>query len=81
MRLHDEGPRVAIGGGDRFRADDGDPWLVDHAQALIRTAHGFVADEIPVITWYRPGAGPLREAGAPVGESVWRREGESYIAA
>jgi putative long chain acyl-CoA synthase len=30
--------------GDLFRADDeGDLWLVDHAQALIRTAHGYVA--------------------------------------
>ena len=30
--------------GDLFRADDdGDLWLVDHAQALIRTAHGHVA--------------------------------------
>jgi putative long chain acyl-CoA synthase len=136
--------------GDLFRADDdGDLWLVDHAQAMIRTAHGFVAafpivdalgdvdaidlalvygvpsedsetslaiaavtllegaeldaetiaaalsvvpvaertdlvrvvDEIPVTTWYRPSAGLLREAGAPAGEGVWRREGESYVAA
>jgi putative long chain acyl-CoA synthase len=30
--------------GDLFRADeDGDLWLVDHAAALIRTAHGHVA--------------------------------------
>jgi putative long chain acyl-CoA synthase len=139
-----------LSSGDLFRADDdGDLWLVDHAQALIRTAHGFVAafpivdalgdvdaidlalvhgvpsensetslavaavtllegaelgaetiaaalsvvpvaerpdfvrivDEIPVTTWYRPSAGPLREAGAPTGEGVWRREGENYVAA
>jgi hypothetical protein len=36
-----------------------------------------VVDEIPVTTWYRPSAGPLREAGAPVDEGVWRCEGES----
>ena len=30
--------------GDLFRADDdGDLWLVDHVQALIRTEHGYVA--------------------------------------
>ena len=35
--------------GDLFRADeDGDLWLVDHAQALIRTAHGFVAS-FPIV--------------------------------
>ena len=35
--------------GDLFRADDdGDLWLVDRAQSLIRTAHGFVAS-FPII--------------------------------
>jgi putative long chain acyl-CoA synthase len=30
--------------GDLFRADeDGDLWLIDHVQALIRTDHGYVA--------------------------------------
>jgi putative long chain acyl-CoA synthase len=35
--------------GDLFRTDDdGDLWLVDHAQALIRTAHGFVGS-FPIV--------------------------------
>jgi putative long chain acyl-CoA synthase len=35
--------------GDLFRADDdGDLWLVDRAQSLIRTAHGFVAS-FPIV--------------------------------
>jgi putative long chain acyl-CoA synthase len=35
--------------GDLFRADeDGDLWLVDHVQSLIRTEHGYVAS-FPII--------------------------------
>jgi putative long chain acyl-CoA synthase len=40
-----------------------------------------VVDEIPVTTWYRPSTGALRAAGAPSGDRVWRRDGDSYVAA
>ncbi len=40
-----------------------------------------VVDEIPVTTWYRPNTAPLRAAGVPGGEGVWRREGDDYVAA
>ena len=32
-------------------------------------------------TWYRPNTAPLRAAGVPGGEGVWRRDGDDYVAA
>jgi putative long chain acyl-CoA synthase len=44
-----------------------EPIRADRRPAIVH-----VVDQIPVTTWFRPMTGPLREAGVPSGEKVWR---------